>query len=210
VLGIPVPFSDAALADALRAVLAAANLQAAALRLTLTRGPAPRGLLPPEQLRPTVLVTAQALPPVLPPAHVIIARSTRRNEFSPLSAIKSLNYLDSIMARREAAAHGADDAILLNTAGALAGATAATLVLRIGGLWLTPPLQDGALAGIARARHLEQGLIAERSLYPADAARADTAWLLTSLSTRPVRAMEDTSTGRLTQFPVATKPHFLL
>jgi branched-chain amino acid aminotransferase len=202
-LGIPVPFDDATLAAALHAVLAASYLPDAALRLTLTRGPARRGLLPPGEPRPTVLITAQPLPPALPPAHVIISRITRRNEFSPLCAIKSLNYLDSILARNEAAAYGADDALLLNTAGALAGATAATLLLRLDGAWVTPPLQDGALAGIARERHLDQGLIAERRLYPADATRAEAACLLTSLAIRPIRTVEDTSTSVLAVLPVA-------
>ena len=113
VLGIAVPFGDAALFEALCSVLRENALPDAALRLTLTCGPAPRGVLPVGEARPTMLISAGRLPEPLPPARVIVAQRTRRNEFSPLSRIKSLNYLDGILARQEAAAAGADERFCL-------------------------------------------------------------------------------------------------
>ena len=70
------------------------------------------------------MIAASALPP-LPdgPARAIIG-TTRRNEHSPLANVKALGYLDNILARREAEARGADEALLLNTAGRLASASA--------------------------------------------------------------------------------------
>ena len=186
VLGIAVPFGDDALFDALCMVARENGLHEAALRLTLTRGPAARGLLPGRGGQPTMLMTAAPLPPAAAPARVIIARRTRRNEFSPLSRIKSLNYLDGVLARLEAAAAGADDALLLNTQGQVAEATAANVFFRMNGRWVTPPVEDGALPGIARAMLLQASTAKEESLTEAALARVDAGFLTTSLGQRPI------------------------
>ena len=69
--------------------------------------------------------------------------------------VKSLNYLNNALAKLEARQRGADDALLLNTAGNIAEASVANIfVLRRGEL-LTPPGSDGALEGITRATVLE-------------------------------------------------------
>jgi branched-chain amino acid aminotransferase len=191
VLGIAVPYGDDALFDALCAVLRENALPDAALRLTLTRGPAARGVLPVGDGQPTVLIGAGPLPGTLPPARVIVAQRTRRNEFSPLSRIKSLNYLDSILARREAAEAGADDALLLNTRGALAEASAANAFLRLDGQWLTPSVGDGALPGIARGLLLEAGVAVGGQLSSEALARCDAGFVANSLGTRRLAAIGD-------------------
>ncbi len=184
VLGITVPFGDDTLFDALCAVLLENALPDAALRLTLTRGPAARGVLPAEVGQPTVLITVGKLPGQLPPVRVIVAHCTRRNEFSPLSRIKSLNYLDNILASREAAGAGAHDALLLNSRGDLAEATAANVFLTVRGRIVTPRLSDGALPGIARGRLLAAGVAAEHCISSDDLDRATSGALVNSLGTR--------------------------
>ena len=186
ILGITVPYTDAEIATAAAAVLAGAE---AALRITLTRGPAPRGLLA-GCGQPTLLITAAPLPAPASPAHTIIAQTTRRNEHSPLARIKSLNYLDSILARQEAASAGADDAILLNTAGQVAEATAANLFVLHAGAWTTPPVADGALPGITRSLLLEAGFATEATLTPERLITADAAFLSTSLGLRLVASVD--------------------
>jgi branched-chain amino acid aminotransferase len=161
VLGLPVPHDDIVLERALREVLAPNALGDAVLRLTLTRGPAARGVLPQVISTPTLSITAAPLPAPLPPARVIVSQVTRRNAFSPLSRVKSLNYLDSILARLEAGRAGADDALLLNTQGDLAEATAGNVFLWVDGALLTPRIEDGALPGICRAVLLETHRITE-------------------------------------------------
>ncbi len=200
VLGIPLSWPDAAIEAALTALLAAEGLREAALRLTLTRGPGPRGIVPPAEPHPTLMITAGPLPPPAGPARLVIATVTRRNEMSPLARLKTLNFLDNILARREAAERGADDAILLNTAGRVAEATAANLFVLKDGVWVTPPVEDGALPGIARGRLLEQGAV-EASLEPADLARAAAAFLSNSLGLRPVAAIDGTPLKELTLSP---------
>lgn len=186
-LGMPPPTMP--LADALQAVLAANRLSDAVLRLTVSRGVAARGVLPQGPVSPTVLITASPLPPALPPAHLVIADVTRRNEFSPLSRIKSLNYLDTILARQEAAARGADDALMLNTQGFVAEATAANLFLWLDGALITPPLADGALPGIARGLLIEGAGATERRVAPAELAQAEGGFLSNSLGLRPIASI---------------------
>ncbi|MDG5494581.1 MULTISPECIES: aminotransferase class IV [Azospirillaceae] len=185
-LGLRVPLADDALANAVAGIVAANGLHDAAVRLTLTAGPAPRGLPRPAMLAPTLLLTAGPLPGELPPARLIIATRTCRNEHSPLSRLKTLNYLDSIIARNEAQARGADDAILLNSRGQVAEASAANLFVRLDGHWLTPPVSDGALPGTMRAALLKAWGAGERSLLPADLDRAEEMVLTTALGIRPV------------------------
>ena len=201
VLGIPIPMDAAPLGSAVRSVIAANALSQGSLRLTLTRGPGPRGVLPPAAVSPTLMITASDMPAALGDASVITATVTRRNEFSPLSRIKSLNYLDSILARREAAARGVDDAILLNTRGAVAETSYSNLLVMIGGRLLTPPVDDGALGGIARSRLIDGGMVREASLTPGDLLSAEGIFLCNSLSIRAVVRLDDR--------PVAGKPECL-
>jgi len=175
-LGIALPFEDRVIEGAISNLLAVAGHKEAAIRVTLSRGPATRrGIWPPGDVRPTLLVTVSPTPLARSPQTVVIARSTRRNEHSPLSRIKSLNYGDNILARREAMERAAGDALLLNAGGNLACATAGNIFLRFGDSWLTPPLTDGVLAGIARQRLIcllgaRQQTIAAACIEHADAA----------------------------------------
>jgi len=185
-LGLPPPPADGMLDDAITALLAANGLGDAAVRLTWTAGTGPRGLLRPANGRGTLLITAAPLPPPPGPARLVVARCTRRNEHSPLSRVKSLNYLDGILARREAAQRGADDALLLNTAGRVAEASAANLFLRLDCDWVTPPVAEGALPGTMRAALIEAWGAREQPVRLADLDRADALVLTSALGIREV------------------------
>lgn len=184
VLGLPVPPFD--LPQVATALLQANGLSDAVLRLTLTRGTGPRGVLPPAQPSPTLLVTAAPMAAPAGPARLVVATVTRRNEHSPLSRIKSLNYLDNILARQEAQARGADDALLLNTQGRVAESTIANVFLVLEGALVTPPLSEGALPGVMRAEILARGA-AERPIAVDDLAAASEVFLTSSLGVRSVR-----------------------
>jgi branched-chain amino acid aminotransferase len=167
--------------------LAAEEMVTAVLRLTVTRGAGPRGLLPPEAPSPALLMTLSPMPPLATePLSLHIAAATRRNEFSPLSRIKALPYLDNVLALQEARDHGADEAILLNVRGTIACATAANIFAIRDGRLETPPLSDGALPGTMRALVLalanRLGLAAvETSLRAGDLAGADEVFLTNSI-----------------------------
>lgn len=190
-LGIPVPFDDNELQRGTAALLARAGYDRGALRITLTRGPAAqRGLWPTgEPLRPTVLASVAPLA-THAPVRVVVARTTRRNERSPLASIKTLNYGDNLLARREAVVRGADDALLLSTADRVACATVGNLFVRIGGRLRTPPLIDGALPGLARARLLTQTDADEVPLERDDLARVTAAFVSNSLGCTSIAKLE--------------------
>lgn len=197
VLGLPLPDID--LAAAAGETLAANGLATgtAALRITLTRGPGPRGLAPPVEPHPTLTIAAvAAAPPAETPLKAVIA-ATRRNEQSPLAQLKTLNYLDNVLAKSEAEARGADDALLLNTAGRLACASAANLFLVRGRRLLTPPPGEGVLPGVTRAEVIALAAeldlaVAETPLEPDQLRAADEAFLTNSLiRIRPLIAVND-------------------
>jgi branched-chain amino acid aminotransferase len=168
--------------------LAAEDAASAVLRLTITRGPGPRGLRLPEKPSPTILMSLSPMPADRKePLSLHVATVTRRNECSPLSRIKALPYLDNVLALQEAQAHGADEAILLNTRGSIACASSANVFALRGGCLETPPISDGALPGTMRALVLvlakEVGLVAaENQLHTEDLAGADEVFLTNSIS----------------------------
>ncbi|KAA0594081.1 branched-chain amino acid aminotransferase [Azospirillum lipoferum] len=204
-LHLPLPHGAAELAGAMAALIEATGVTDGVLRLTLSRGTGARGVLPPADAKPTLLMTAAPAAHMTAPVAAIIARCTRRNEHSPLSRLKSLNYLDSILARQEAAERGADEALLLNAAGRLAESSVANLFLSIGGRLLTPPLADGALPGIRRALILERHGAEEAPLTPDDLARADEAILTNSLGLRSLVAVDGHPVGAGSPGPVLAR-----
>lgn len=123
----------------------------AAVRLTLTAGSGGRGLDRPAAPVLRLVATAAAAPPVTTPVDLVLAK-TRRNEGSPASRLKTLSYLDNVLARAEARAAGADEAVMRNNRGDLACAGAANLFWVTGGSLFTPALHCGVLEGIARGR----------------------------------------------------------
>lgn len=206
-LELILPWSDDDLVTAAGATLAANGLAAAAVRLTVSRGrPRGRGLLPEPAALPALVIDAQPFAGY--PAELYargmraVTSGIRRNEHSPLARAKTLSYLDNVLARAEAARAGADEALLRNTAGGLACASAANLFLVSGGQAATPPVAAGALPGIMRGRLLEEvaaaaGLAAvERPLTPDELLTADEAFLTSSLlGVMPLTAVDGRPVG---------------
>ena len=152
-IGLPQP--DEVLArQAVDDALTASPAPRAAVRLTWTAGSGGRGLDRPAEPAPRLFATAAPSPEPARPVRLAIA-SVRRNPASPLSRVKSLAYLDNVLARREALAAGADEAVMLNTLGEVACAAAANLFWVKDGRLCTPALECGVLDGIARAQVLE-------------------------------------------------------
>ncbi len=181
ILGIP--FDEMAAGKALDALAAA--IGDGAVRLTLTRGPAPRGLSFPKNPTP-VLYGAAAMHTSLFPVLKLGTTSIRRNETSPASRIKALPYLDSVLALEQASARGADEVLFENTHSRVACLATANIFAVFGRQLVTPPLSDGALAGTTRAFVLSKahGLhfdVAERSLPLEKFSRADALFATSSL-----------------------------
>lgn len=121
----------------------------AAIRINWSAGSGDRGLDPPINREPRLTTSASALGPTPGPARLATAH-VRRNDRSPSSRLKTLSYIDNVIARGEARAAGADEALMLNTAGEVACAAAANV------FWLrhdevfTPDLACGVLDGVIR------------------------------------------------------------
>lgn len=147
-LGLPAPTTAEFIACAGAAVDRAGLSGArAAVRVTLTAGSGGRGLDRPAEPQPRLFATAA--PSAKPDTVATLAiAATRRNQASPASRLKTLAYLDNVLARREATAAGADEAVMLNTLGELACAAAANLFWLQAGVLMTPAPQTGRLDGV--------------------------------------------------------------
>ncbi|MBO1361830.1 aminotransferase class IV [Acetobacter sacchari] len=181
------PPDFAALRDGVKDLIGASKLRDGSMRLTVTRGPGPRGLEPSAKPSLTTLLTCSpaAPAPLSTPARLHVSRFTRDGT-SPLSQVKSLNYLPGVMARLEASAAGYDDALLPGVNGAVAEGSAANVVFLSHGALTTPPLDDGALPGTSRARLLEAGLCTEASLPLSRLKDIEAGWLVSALSLRAI------------------------
>lgn len=171
---------------AMRALAGTAPL--AAIRTTLTRGPGPRGLAPPAEPSPFLFGSAApARSPLFFAPLRLTLTSIARNETSPAARLKTLGYLDAVLAARDAQAQGFDEALFLNTGGRVACAGTGNFFGVFGGTLVTPPLEDGVLPGIVRAELLARiapslGLaVEERPLLPSDLQAAEALFVTNSL-----------------------------
>lgn len=125
------------------------------IRLVVTRGVGTLGLNPNRCKNPSVIVIAGKIQ-LYPPEYyeqgmAIVTVPTVRNLHSAVNpAIKSLNYLNNILAKIEANNAGCEEAVMLNAEGFVAECTGDNLFIIKQGHLLTPPLYAGALYGITR------------------------------------------------------------
>jgi branched-chain amino acid aminotransferase len=133
------------------------------LRVTLTRGPGSRGYSANGANRPTLALTLHELPPQSgdePWQWSLVTSSFRIPASDTLSAFKSTSKILNVLARAEAEAKGADEALLLNTNGEVAETAGGNLFWVYHDKICTVPTGRGVLPGITRAVVLEicQGL----------------------------------------------------
>jgi branched-chain amino acid aminotransferase len=130
------------------------------IRLVVTRGMGTLGLNPRTCKKPSVIIIADKIQ-LYPPEFyakglTIITVPTMRNLHSALNpAIKSLNYLNNILAKIEANNGGCEEAVMLNAEGFVAECTGDNLFIVKNGALFTPPLSAGALYGITRQTVIE-------------------------------------------------------
>lgn len=173
---------DAQAPDALRAIIGelatrnGANKGDASLRLTVTRGPGPRGLALPSrsETNATVLMTCSPARAKNSGMRTLIVSNRLRADMGVRAQCKTLGYLENVLAMKDALVAGADDALMLNAGGRIACASAANLfAIAPDGVVMTPPLSEGALGGIVRGVLIHAAAkvgitIVERAIAPAD------------------------------------------
>jgi branched-chain amino acid aminotransferase len=186
-IGLNLPLGDDELIVAIDELIAAFAADDGYLRLVVTRGVGPLGLDPSRCTAPTVFIVADSLSLLSAEkrhrgARLIIASTRRLGSDGLDPRIKSLNYLNHILARIEANHAGADEAILLNGQGRVAEASSENIFVVRDGVLLTPPVIDGALDGITRNVVIELAAnlniaCRESSLAPYDLYNADECFL---------------------------------
>ena len=153
---LKIPLTKQEMIQAVVATLRANRLRDAYIRLVVTRGPGDLGLDPRKCERATVFIITDKI--VLYPDRVykegmeIVTVPTPRNLPEALNPqIKSLNYLNNILAKIEATNAGVQEALMLSAHGYVAECTGDNIFIVRGGTLLTPPPYAGILKGITRA-----------------------------------------------------------
>ena len=152
---LDIPITHAAMMRAVVETCRANKIRDGYIRLIVTRGVGTLGLNPKRCKRPSIIVIAgkiQLYPPELYARGLdIVTVPTTRNLPNAVNpAIKSLNYLNNILAKIEANNAGVEEAVMLNAEGYVAECTGDNIFIVKGGRLLTPPLSAGALYGITR------------------------------------------------------------
>ena len=198
---LQIPYTVTELAFAVAETIAAYGGGQGYLRLVVTRGVGLLGLDPTSCVLPTVFIIAAPLALIREEDRArgvpVIIASTRRLAPDGLDPrIKSLNYMNHILARMEANHAGVPEAIMLNHAGRVAEGTADNIFIVRGGIIMTPPGYDGALEGITRGVIIDlaqkKGIsVQESSLGPYDLYTADEVFLTgTGAELIPVSAVD--------------------
>src|ERR1035438_6589149 len=168
---LQIPMAHQEIMDAIVETCRRNRIRDGYIRLVVTRGPGTLGLNPNRCKNPSVIIIAgkmQLYPEELYHRGMdIVTVPTVRNLHSALNpAIKSLNYLNNILAKIEANNAGVEEAVMLNAEGFVAECTGDNIFIVKEGQLLTPPLSAGALYGITRRVVME--LVAESGLKVSD------------------------------------------
>ena len=201
-IGLELPYSMAAITSAIEQLIEHYPSDTGYLRLVVTRGQGSLGVDPRKCSHPVLFIIADecSVVDVNDPSQGIKLHvaQTRRLPVQCLDPkIKSLNYLNNILARIEANEAGMDEALMLNLDGYVSEASVDNIFILSAGVLITPALDDGLLDGITRAVVLDVAAsigipCEEKSLRLSDINQADECFLTgTGAELIPVRQIDD-------------------
>jgi branched-chain amino acid aminotransferase len=157
---LEIPMTKDEMAKAIRDTLEINKIKDGYIRVVVTRGEGTLGLDPNRCSDPRVIIITDAI--ALYPAELyengleIVTVSTMRNHAASISPrIKSLNYLNNILAKIEGALAGCIEALMLNSKGEVAECTGDNIFIVRQGRLLTPSLESGILEGVTRDTVIE-------------------------------------------------------
>ncbi len=190
-LALPLPDSKT-ITQTVHSLIKSNSISNGTLRITVTGGDTDQTLWPRSPLvKSTILITAKKTIPYkekhYEQGYKAITISFPRNELSPLAGIKSLNYLENILGRREATEANCQEGLFLNTKGELTEGTISNLFIYDGNTLLTPPVNSGILPGITRNTVIDlvktnlRLPMVEKNLYPEDLFNCKEAFLTASI-----------------------------
>ncbi len=188
-LRLRLDLDETTVARRVAATIAAAGNGANYVRLIVTRGAgdAPNIDLAHASGPPCWVVMVRPLPDTSgKPARLAIVPRRRNDRRALDPAAKSGNYLNNVLGLAEAKALGATDCVMLNHEGFVTEASTSNLFARLDGVWCTPPLEAGILAGVTRSLLLDLlprlgERVAERDLTAADLRAAEELFLSSTL-----------------------------
>jgi aminodeoxychorismate lyase len=153
-LKLQLPYTSGQLRAFAEQLITANQMPESLLRITVSRGVGPRGYSPKGADRPTPTMSlhhATVLDPQQPPRWRLITATLALPPDDPLASFKTANKLRQILARSEADAAGADEALLWTAPGHLVEGSASNLFWIEGETVCTPPLDCAILPGVTRA-----------------------------------------------------------
>ena len=212
-LKIEIPMSKEELIEAILETIRKNGLTDCYIRVVVTRGVGDLGLDPRKCGKPSIIIIAKPMGPLLGKKAVsLMISSVRRDGVDATNhQAKSLNYLNSILAKLEAISAGADDAIMLDNRGFVSEATGENVFIVKNGKIMTPPPTSGVLLGITRnciielARKLGYEVI-ERELTPFELITADEVFLTgTAAEIVPVESVNGRKIGTRVPGPVTER-----
>lgn len=184
---LTIPLTPQEMIAATCATIRANGLIDGYIRLVITRGVGPMGLSPYKCPKASVIIIVDTISLYSEEAYAngltMATCSSRRPSHDILSPqVKSLNYLNNVMAKVEALQAGAEEGLILNDLGLVAECTGDNVFVIRDGLITTPPITAGALPGITRAAVIdiarELGIpLAERDLSRHDIYTCDECFL---------------------------------
>ena len=219
-MDIPLPERDGLVAEIERTLQAGGN-EESYCRIIVTRGNGPLTLDPATARDPMTVIVVKAFEP-FPEAMFeqgirVAIPSIRRNLRSAVDpAIKSGNYLNSILALGEARRAGYDDALMLDVEGRVTEATTSNVFAVRDGVLCTPRLETGILEGVTRGLVLQlaqaRGMRCEAcDLYPDDLVAAEEVMLTSTLrEAMAVVAVGDSAVGSGRPGPMAARVRAML
>ncbi|MDD4879659.1 MAG: branched-chain-amino-acid transaminase [Candidatus Omnitrophica bacterium] len=203
---LEIPMAKDEMVEAVKKTLRENEMKDAYIRLIVTRGIGDLGLDPRKCSKPTVIIITDKIKlysqEFCEKGLEIVTISTQRNIHESVNPqIKSLNYLNNILAKVEAINAGVEEAIMLNSEGYVAECTGDNIFMVKGDALYTPPIHSGVLRGITRGAvidiaHLKEIPIHEEVLTRYDLFNADEMFLTgTAAEIIPVIKMDRRKIG---------------
>lgn len=188
-IAMQLDLTESTVARRIAETVAGAGFEESYVRIVVTRGTgdAPNIDLAHANSPPRWVIMVRPLAlSVGKPVHLALVERLRNDRRALDPATKSGNYLNNVLGLAEAKARGATDCVMLNADGSLTEASTSNVFVRCGGVWCTPPLDAGILAGITRGMLLKflptaGERVAERRLTGDDLANADEMFLSSTL-----------------------------
>ena len=215
-LMLKIPLTEEEITQAVLETLRKNNLRDAYIRLLVTRGVGDLGLDPRKCPKPSVIIITDTISIMSSEAKekgisTVISWVRRHAVDTTTHEIKSLNYLNSVLAKMEATAYGADEAIGLDKTGVISEGVGENLFIVKDGKVFTPPSSTGALEGITAKLAIEFAKnlgydVSEANITPFQLFTSDEAFFTgTAAEVVPIREVNKRQIGNGKPGPVTMK-----